>query len=80
MQVEALQASIATQQAGLQQLLSEHDQERATVLLEQQLLQARLTDALAHAARSASEAQQERMTLASISEVRQVSRILRTGG
>ena len=76
MQVEDLQASIATQQAGLQQLLSEHEQERATVLQEQQLLQAQLADALAQAASSAFKAQQERSTLASVSEVRQVSRIL----
>ena len=76
MQVEALQASIATQQAGLQQLLSEHGQERATVLQEQQLLQVQLTDALAHAARSASEAQQERSQLMAASEVSRLAKVL----
>ena len=69
MQVEVLQASIATQQAGLQQSVSEHGQDRATLLQEQQLLQAQLTDALAQAARSASEAQQERSQLMAASEV-----------
>ena len=68
-QVEFLQASIAVQQGEMQCSQSEHEQQYATLLQQQQSLQAQLTDTLAQATASAAAAQQEHSQLVSASEV-----------
>ena len=70
--MEALQATITSQQETLQQTVLGRDQQRAKLLEEQQSLQAQLSDAVAQAEQNASEARQEYGTLASLSEVRAV--------
>ena len=70
MQVESLHASVATQQAQMSCLASEHEQASSDMLRQQRSLQTQLTAAVAEADKLAAEVQRNFGVQASVAEVR----------